>query len=364
MKVKLRQDKLKEIHDLIMDAYYGYKTVNYIAVGDSLMSGAPYAPALQQQYKDQFGRLKIDVLFSATAGLTSQAWMDNSHGSTFARKSYLEANILGDGGEDSIIEVSLGTNDINTLGSLALKEQLKKLFKTIQKIGPKSKIIGKVPPNISISKCQELQSAYRQVTEECNVFFIDGFEAMIHALPRTGLNCVAYDATHPNDNGQLRLLHYVLQEVIPPSLFHLFNPIELSPLGTEPAIVNLAVLETGQYSDLGVDQADANWRRLDVVTVSPRTLMRLKHKGTNKSVLFKFGSTTTWIKMIPPMETNDPDVRLFEIPDWCTSIKVNITQDGAAYDLLGDVPELYNVFSATNWVMPSEKINVGLNIEI
>lgn len=356
-----KTQKQKELHQLILDVHNKTKTVNYIVVGDSIRSTS-VANNTHNYYKQMFAKLGVEVIFSAADSMTSHIWVNNTSPVTSARLSYVESVVLGYQGENSIIEFSLGVNDWSALGVMALKEQLKKVVLTLISKAPKATIVLCCPTvSGTIQRGVDLNAAYRMMAEELNLYMVDGYEATIHSFPRSGTNCMYSDPSHVNNFGISRWVNYLINDITPPELKWKITYPEYSGFVPEPAITNLAVIETGMYNDLGADLTGANWRRLNVIGVSPRTLLRLKHKGTRRDVLWKYGLGTTWFRQNLPTFIGSQDSWLIEVPDYATQLKVNLESvSGSDYDLLVDTPELYNVFNATNYVMSQEKINQGL----
>lgn len=311
------------------------------------------------------------MLLNAEASMTSNEWMTDGASSSTAKFTYAVENCLGINGRDTILEYSLGVNDwsgFSTSKIVKVKDALKLSLQKFLDARPEVKIILVVPSvSGTLQRADDLLESYKQLAEEMDLLLVDGHAATIHAWPRIGTtNCLYADATHINDYGARRLVNYILNDIIPPSILWNFPIIELPGIETETALVNQAVVETGTYNSLGVDQAGSNWRRLDVVNVYPRTLLKLKHKGTRRDILWFVNGA--WKVQNLPAFLPGTDYWLIEVPNTDTptipiQLKVNIeTVDGSAYDLLGDTPELWNVFPVTPYIMPSEKINIGLNL--
>lgn len=364
----INEKRLAEIHQMFTDAFQQTRKINYIVTGDSLRAGSTVTQ-MYPYYREQFSKIGVEVLLNAEASMTSNEWMTDGASSSIAKFTYAVENCLGINGRDTILEYSLGVNDwsgFSTSKIVKVKDALKLSLQKFLDARPEVKIILVVPSvSGTIQRADDLLESYKQLAEEMDLLLIDGHAATVHAWPRIGTtNCLYADATHINDYGARRLVNYILNDIIPPSILWSFPIIELPGIETETALVNQAIVETGTYNSLGVDQAGANWRRLDVVNVYPRTLLKLKHKGTRRDILWKDAAGVWTLQNLPAFITGQ-DHWLIEVPAYAVQLKVNIeTVDGAAYDLLGDVPELWNVFPVTPYVMPANKINIGLNLRM
>lgn len=368
----LNQEKLAEIHQMFTDAFQQTRKINYIITGDSLRVNSTVSQ-MYPYYREQLARVNVDVIMNAEVSMTSNEWMTDGATSATAKFTYAVENCLGINGRDTIVEYSLGVNDwsnFTTSKIVKVKDALKLSLQKLIDARPEVKIILVVPSvSGTLQRADDLLESYKQLADEMNLLLIDGHAATIHAWPRIGsTNCLYADATHINDYGGRRLVNYILNDIIPPSILWSFPVIELPGTETETALVNQAIVETGTYNSLGVDQAGSNWRRLDVVNVYPRTLLKLKHKGSRRDILWLVNGA--WKLQNLPALLPGQDHWLIEVPNTDTptatiQLKVNIeTVDVTWYDGLGDVPELCNVFPVTPYVMKADKINIGLNLRM
>lgn len=364
-KYKINSISDSKITTLLLDAYYGKKKVNYIIVGDSLRAGSTVT-GLHSYYRTVFSNLNIDVYLSATAGLYTDVWRANTSPNTKARLSYTVSNCLGTGGENTIIEWSLGVNDHSVHGASNVKNELKQGILDLLAQKPNVQIILVVPTiSGTLQRGLDLLNSYTELSNELGLPLVNGFEATKHVFPYVNTSNAYYaEQTHINEYGGRRILNYILNKIIPPGMGWIFNLPEFSNLEAETPLINQAIVETGMYQSTGTALAGSGWRRLDEVTVVGRTLLKLQHLGTRRDIIWKDASNVHTLQTLPDLL---PGVLywLIEVPETAITVKVNIeTVDGAAYDLLGDTPILQNVVPLTSYVMPKEKINIGLNLRI
>lgn len=365
----INEKRLAEIHQALIDVVNETRDLRLYVIGDSRRS-TTHASETHSYYRQMFAQLGVEVMFSAENGLTSYQWRTNTSVTTTARIDHLKANLLGDGGENMLIEYCLFKNDHSVLGFMGVEEDIEKNILEIKKAAPKAMIMLNCScVSGTVQTGFDAQGIARSLADKHDLYMVDLFEAMVEAYPRNGvINCMMADLTHGNNNMMVREVNYMIDEICPPSLKWMVKAIELPGATTEPTPVNLAVPEIGMYNDLGVDLG-GDFRRLDAVTVFPRQLYWLKHQGSRRDIYFKYGSTNIYVKVNLPNLMPGQTRWLIRTPDYISPsggiLKVNIeTANPTAYDGLSDVPELVNAFHQTPYIMQQEKINVGLELEI
>lgn len=338
--------------------------INYIIVGDSTRSFG-YANGIHDYYRTQLAAFNITAVLSATSGINSEEWKTNVSGVGIAKLSYAVAQSLGTDGEDTILEFSLGINDHGDFGAANVKGKLKAAIQEYLSFKPKATVILFSPPATgTIERTYELLNAYQELSEELGLVLVNCVEATINVFTGSP-NAYYTDGTHPNTNGARRLMNYGFDKIIPPSLMWCCSTPEYDSIDAETALVEQAVVETGTYQNDGNPLANSAWRRLDEVSVSPRALMRLKHQGGRRDIIWKTAANVHTMVILPEPLVGQPQEWLLIVPDDAVTIKVNIeTVNATAYDALNDVPQLHKVAPLLTYNMPVSKINIGLNLRM
>lgn len=354
-----------EIHQVFVDAYYNKRKINYIIVGDSLRAGSTVT-GLHSYYRTLLSNYNIDVYLSATAGLYTSVWRANTSPNTKARLSYTVANCIGTDGEDTIVEWNLGVNDHSVYGAASVQNEL--LLGIQDLLAQKSKVkIVLVVPTVSgtLQRGLDLLNSYTLLSAATGYHMVNGFDATESIFPYANASNAYYaETTHINEYGGRRICNFIMNNIIPQSIAWALTLPEYSGLEPETALINQAVVETGMYQSTGTALAGASWRRLDEITVTGRTLLKIQHQGTRKDIVWKNALNVHTLQNLPDLL---PNVLywLVQVPDDATTVKINIeTVNGAAYDALADVPVVQNVVPLLPYVMPVEKINLGNNIRI
>lgn len=354
-----------EIDQMLIDAYYNKRKINYIIVGDSLRAGST-VPTMYQYYRTLFSQINVDVVLSAAAGMYCDLWRASTSPSTIARLTYTIANCLGTDGEDTIIEFGLGVNDHSVHGAGAVVGEVKQAIADILAQKPKVKIVLVAPPiSGTLQRGLDTLASYQQLSTDLGYPLINGFEATKYIYCYASASNSYYsEATHYNENGGRRFVNYIVNHLMPPGLSWIFSLPEFSGVESETALVNQAVVETGMYQSTGTALAGATWRRLDELNVTGRTLLKIQHQGSRRDIIWKDASNVHTLQNLPTL-LDGQTYWLIEVPETAVTLKVNIeTVNATAYDALGDVPIVQNVVPATAYVMPKEKINIGLNLRI
>lgn len=355
---------LQDLESMFLDAYYSNREINYIVSGDSTRNGSTVTE-MQDYYRVMFNQLNIPIVYSAEASLDANEWENNLGASSSAKLSYAVAQSLGTDGIDTILEFSFGINDYSGLGGVKadIKTQLQSALDAYLLAMPSATIVLVSPTGSGETRTDLLEEIYIELADENNMVLVLGSYATRSTYP-TQPNAFHTESTHINNNGAKRLVNYLLNEIIPPSIAWTMTYIDYDTVEAETALIEEAVIQTGMWHSSGSFLSGANWRSLEEVTVVPRTLIKIKHQGTRRDFLWK-DSVGAYTTVNFPVAVPGVDYYLFVVPDDVVSIKVNVESvSGTAYDLLGDVPELHNVVPLISYNMPTAKLNEGLNLRI
>lgn len=364
---------LESLQNKILEAYNGQRSLVYIVAGDSNRNGSTVTQ-MKEYYDLVFDQINIPVIYSAASGQTAENWRTNVNALASAHLSYAIANSKGTDGEDTILEFGYGINDYNaySAGTITFEELKNQLLNAISEYlaaKPKATVLLVSPTRTVDPKTSDLITIYKEIAEELQLPYVSGFEATKNVYvadpvgaPATG-NAYYQEPTHINDNGARRLVNYIIQNIFPASIHWHFSLPNYSVIGAEPALPNLAVIETGLWNDLGASLAGGGWRRLQSVAVYGYAIYRLKHTGNRREVIWLNGAgdaTKVTLRNWLPGQIE----WLIEAPADAVSLKINISSSGTAYDASGDVPILENVVPATSYNMPQDKLNIGNSIKI
>ena len=366
----LEETPEQTLKNVFLDAYNQERTIQYTIIADSLRAGSS-VELVPDYYREVLNFIDVDTYMSAASGMTSSEWVANTNPVSSARMSSAVSNILGANGVDTIVEWSLITNDYNSFTNdlPGLKATVKANIETFLALVPDVTLFIHSPScSGTTQKGQDCRDVLSEIAEELGVFFVDGYAPTISVFPDEALggsssNAYYEELTHVNDNGVRRLVNNMFDKILPNEIKYHFTLPEYDTVEAETAYTNDAVIETGNWSYLGASQANANWRRMQEVTVLPNRIYEIAHLGERLDIMLEDSGGTVTRIYLPTKRTNQTSW-FYQVPDDIVSIKVNVSTDGATYDGLGDTPYFRNIAQPTAYDMPQSKINLGNSIKL
>lgn len=343
--------ELKDIQILMDAATSGSKkNVTYIVVGDSTRDA--YAVPHKYWYKKTLEAFNIHYVHNAQSGIRAANWVTGKGraGPTLASLQKAVSAATGDGGEDTIIEVSIGSNDMSAFNDKArVKVSVKKCLTELQRQLPKAHIFLFNPlRSARVSQdhgAEDLKAIYRELSTELGLPFINKNSTLKEKFEDPAQRVkFFYDNAHPNYFGAIRLIDYVMNRITGPisrAAYHR-NPHHYADTSAAPK--NLATdveILHGIWNTTSGKFADnfKTHRALQEIEVIGNTLLKIdlggnKHtvcvKNSKGEVLERFDT----IKYRDPKNLNTVLFRFLYLPREAASIAINISSKGESWDAL------------------------------
>lgn len=326
---------------------------NYIVSGDSTRDNA--YNGMIEYYTSQMLKISWITSDNAKSGLRASQWLNNTYPAPDCLQGAIAAtpNL----GEKTILEYSLGVNDVFSGDDEAtIKSNIKSGVEAYKAACPQALVLLVTPvavadPNDNIL----LNRIYGEIASELDLPLVD-VDAIMR--PVYGDPDFYEDSTHPNINGSYRAVNWITSEKMHPSLYGTMTLTDDEP-PPPPNTDNLAQpVEPGLWnSSTGAPQEIATWRRMQPIAVEPNFLIKVEHQGNRVDVIFM--DDQGGFLLYDQIAIGSP----FTIPPGAYEMRLNISDDGDAYDLLGDVPDVrYQVSNAE--LLTQDEINVGLTLNL
>lgn len=352
-----------------LDSFRNGTPMGYNIAGDSNRAGSAYVPNMLNYYRQLFRQNNMEVYLNAASAQRAIDWADPSN-NTQASLNRAVSQALGTDGEDTILEFGYGINDYNrvTTGDITLAEMKQELVDAINAYlaqKPRAHILLVAPTRTAEPKTTDLNTVYQEISDENGWELVSGYEAtksvFVDAVVGASQTAYYVETTHINDNGARRLVNYIASYIFHPEIQWAFTLPEYDPIEAETALVNEAVIETGQWNFVGLPQSDPSWRRLEPITVRPFSIWTIQHQGESRDI-FWIDSIGTATRFVLPDLVGDETNWQVEAPSDAVELRINISRLGTAYDALGDTPIAQNAVPILTYDMPQSKINLGLPI--
>ena len=348
------------VHDLfIASAKQKNKKVTYIISGDSTRENS--FNFMIAYYKSQFEKINVKVINNASSGLDAKDWKANVR-----KHACLENAIANTGGrgENTIMEYSLGINDQGR--STSRQEQKKRYKDGIQayiKAKPKATVILSVPVAHSgnQSRNEELYDIYQELAQELNLMLIDTLAATkdVH-----GDRKYYADGTHPGQWGSRRIVNYIINQLLPASLYDKVTLEEAPRKQAENDKELSSGFEKGYYSDSTSHWGEPvnstiGWR-LKEITVEPNFVLKIKTDASINQAFF-MDTEGNYIYKRSLRKSCNKDYADIVIPPAGTKLRLTLSLEDPSYTPdSSKISVKYNI-NKVNY-MSIDDINKGLKI--
>ena len=335
------------VRDRMVSSSSGSLGYSYIVSGDSTRDNS-YNEMISY-YTAQLAKINMTVVDNANSGESAQEWLNSQFGGLNSAIAATDGT-----GNKTILEYSYGINDygVNTIPEI--KNFITQGLTQYLAAKPDAAVMLCTP--VATSGRLELNAMYQEIANEMSLPLIDVNSATssVH-----GNSDYYFDATHPNLFGSARVVNYILSESTDPSLYGTITLDEYPPVLTPPVVSNLATpIEIGLYSSTtGAPLAHANWRRMQI-SVEPNFAIKINHQGNRVDAILldSSGNMHSYISY----SKNSPYV----VPTGVFGMRLNISSNGAAYDLLNDTPLIEYVQPSSVNILTQAQINLGLSINL
>lgn len=331
---------LSKVRSKFKAAYSGTAS-KYLIVGDSTRE-TPYSgltgakQSIQQIIAARlFAKITSNISVDADvlSGQSATDWLANVGAVT---QTTTIAKITGTG-STTVLEFSFGINDMGTkaLSEAQTKTVVLSCIDAILAAKPDTAILLVTPVKTgNSSRNVSLQNIYIEIAYERSLPLIDGY-AVFAKVYESNFDVFYLDATHPNHLGAIRLYHHIVSSIVPYSLRNLVtwdNPVS--------GLVN-PELEAGLWdTTTGIASATATWRRLKAIAIpAGATHVYVRHAG-NRNDCMTFNGAAVIQNNIQTLNIVN-NTRVYMLKSSVTEIRINISNDGANYDLLNDIPKVW-----------------------
>ena len=344
----------ESIHERMELAASGVTGYNYIVTGDSTRFNS-YNRMLEM-YQTQLNKVNMHVVNNAQSGQSATRWLANEGGATL--NAALAATPSD--GRKTIMEFSFGLNDYSLgLTELEIKQVLNSCISAYLSQKPNAIVFLVSPvPTGNKARNEMMIRIYNQIAFERDMYLIDGNSSMIAVL---GNSNYYKDTTHPNSNGSLRLLNWILSELSPASLYNTITMDDtwLWPEPLPPKELAKPVVSGLYNSTSGKKQITAYGRRMEQVIVNPNASINIRHQGNLNTVIFyNFeGLKVASMKFDPSTDTP------ITVPAPAVYARINISDQGLIYDMLNDTPTVKNIPVRVS-KLTMQQINIGNTINL
>lgn len=328
---------LAPIHKLFRESANGINTdVTGIVAGDSTNS-IDYAK-FQEYYKKQFRKLGVTYFDNSYSGQKGANWLNNIGNNTIQQAINASTGIDG---VNTILIYSFGINDYDGINTEAdIKNIVKTGIQAYLTAKPKANVIM-LRPNRTSSNTRDtwLGNIYTQVAQELNLFLVDAYSITAN---KWGNPLYYFDTTHPNKWGARAIMNNTFAKIVPLDLMNKLTLEEEDGTNIDwssyclkaNVIVGYYAAATGIFSS-----GSTTSRCLEEIQLNGGEVLVLSHQGERVNFIY-MDVSGAYIYVNNPTPTNK--TLISTAPENARSVRINITSgNGAAYDLLNDIPTLH-----------------------
>ncbi len=231
------ETKMTAIRTLMDAAAAGKNSeVVYILAGDSTRDS--YSAGQEYIYKHHLAQVNIRYVHDAKSGLRASQWVNNKAPSASLKKAL--ANTKG-AGENTIMEFSLGINDLNGYGAEKAKQNIIDSISAYLKAKPQAHLFLVVPVSHQTNFQKKWLPFYLEIAKKFDLPLLNQ-ERVLNDAFNDKHDRFYYDNTHPNFFGATRLTKYILDAISGPVALSKFKWKQdfFSGSKNESSAINLA----------------------------------------------------------------------------------------------------------------------------
>ncbi|MEH6734048.1 MAG: hypothetical protein V7690_05330 [Shewanella sp.] len=322
--------------------------MTYIVSGDSTRDNA--SNYMISYYTKQLSKVNVNVINDSRSGASPKNWFQNLWGSVSGVQHAIDST--PGTGETTILEYSFGLNgdgtgtrDADIITGLQMYMAAK----------PDALIILVSPVGGWVDKTQT-RAEYEAIASILGI-------PVLHASYATDAirqnSDFMTDGTHPNQYGSMRVVNWLMSEILPDKCRIAMDLEDAEKLPLPPNNFVITVVNGSYYTDY---VPTTTRRALAKIDVEPNFNLRFKHMG-DANVIVYYDQNSVFISraVISPDANGYYNV---VIPQGCYKVGINIVSaDGATWDALGFRPIVEYVVSPIPWAS-QKRLNAGISIAL
>lgn len=266
---------------------------HYAVTGDSTRDHSSITPDAVSYMSRMLGKAGIEVIDNAQSGRSGEEWSDGniSPGGVSPNVDDLIAVIPGTG-STTVVEFSHGINDTAD-GSETVSEQLAKVTPGLDALlsaKPDVTIFFVQPVRVGVlARNTSMNAWYAQMAADYGAYLCPLFKYMDAVYDNGSGNVFYADSTHPSAVGMIRLVNFILSQILPASLLGTVMMDNKHWTGAEQETIlssfDDADIRTGEYwNSGGTISASAAWACFPIMDVGYGERVKLFHNGDRDDI--------------------------------------------------------------------------------
>ena len=339
-----------KIKQRFLDALKSEIPYTYIVTGDSTRDSVTVSSL--EYYIPQLEKINFVAVNNSGSGRSAADWISNAGTPTL--QDAIDAT--SGTGATTVLEMSLGINSESGQDEDAVKADIISGITSYLAAKPDAIILFVSPVRMTTS--WDFDTMYQEIQAQFpnNSIYTSGKKPLdaVYGNP-------AYysDDTHPSLVGLKRLINSVFSNVLPVRCMSLMTLEDVEFPTPEDTSFTPVVLEGYWRTDGGGFVADTTYRSLDVLNIEPNFVLKVD-TGGNQAGCVLYDSEDNFIETIyaSTHAGTGGAYRSFVIPPSAYKVRINFSDDGAAWDALSYPIVIDYILSDDVFVSQSE-LNKG-----
>lgn len=325
----------------------------YIVTGDSTRKSGELDSS--DYYDPQLSKINFSLVMNSSGGQSAENWKNNIGNSTLQQA----IDATPGTGSTAVLEMSLGINPPNGVAS-EIKQHIIDGLTEYLASKPDALIIFCSPVETGTPVNDELNEMYKTLPAEFNNSIYVSGKAATQSVHQN--NDYYLDFTHPNFNGQRRLVNYIFNTAMPAECKMLMS-IEDSEAVASPGNLGFTVVNGNWYVGGGdilrLDSGNTDRRATSKISVEPNFIVKLDTGGDNAAYIFAddddnvISSGTASIH-----DGSDGAYRSVVVPIGASKLAYSFSNDGDAWDALNYQVDISYIVIPTVF-MKQPEVNQG-----
>lgn len=320
----------------------------YIVAGDSTRNsdnngGIGY-------YSEQLSKINFTAVNNARAGWSASEWINASTSNVYNAISATPGT-----GSTAILEMSLGINYEQGQTIEDIKQDIIEGLDIYLAEKPDAKILLVSPVKANtLYPSQDYEDMYAELAELYSTTWVSGLMATVGVI---GDQNFYTDETHPNRNGYMRMVNYIMSRALPSKCATLMTMDNSGATQPESYTVT-PVVESGYWKlSNGAATASSDWRRLQEIEVEAGFVFKIDHGG-NEWVFVLMDEDRNVVQKYDAENLPEYGVNGVVVGNNVKYIRANVSSQGEAYDALG-YTVVTEYLADENGYFSQERLNAG-----